>query len=176
MASALEQHFDLPQVFAAVSIKEVAASKMWQLEGVENIDSQVTAVTSMAVPAVGQFVQLDGQLLVWQGVNRFFWLTTSEASAESVEGLYITDQSQSKTQLQISGAGARDLLARGLPIELDDQALAVGEIKMSHINHIGVSLLRLPDMDGSPVFELWVMRGFAVSLLEFLSASAATLQ
>ncbi|MCP4791490.1 MAG: hypothetical protein GY881_14750 [Gammaproteobacteria bacterium] len=175
MASALEQHFTMPQVFTAVSIKQVAAPKMWQLEGFESVDGQVARLTNMAIPGQGQFTELDNQRLVWQGKDRYFWLT-SQTDTEAIDGLYITDQSQSKTQLQITGADARALLARGIAIDLDAKALVVGEIKMTHINHIGVSILRLPDEQNQPVFELWVMRGFAVSLMEFLTDSAATLR
>ena len=175
MASALEQHFAMPQVFTAVSINEVAATKMWQLEGFASVEAQVAKLTNIAVPKAGKFTEDATQRLVWQGRDRYFWVTDI-TSVESSEDFYATDQSQGKTQLQVSGEDARALLARGIPVELDDQAFAVGDIKMTHINHIGVSILRLADVDGQPVFELWVMRGFAVSLMEFLTASAATLR
>ena len=148
---------------------------MWQLEGFESVAAKVATVTGMNTPEAGQFGQDAEQRLVWQGKDRYFWLTDAKEVA-AVDGLYATDQSQSKTQLQISGADARALLARGLPVELDEQAFAIGEVKMTHINHIGVSVLRMPDVDSQPMFELWVMRGFAVSLMEFLTESAATLR
>jgi sarcosine oxidase subunit gamma len=175
MASALEQHFAMPQVFAAVSISEVAAIKVWQLEGFASIEAQVAELTKLSVPSAGKFTEASDQRLVWQGKDRYFWLT-DVTSIESTPDFYATDQSQGKTQLQVGGADARALLARGIPVELDEQAFAVGDIKMTHINHIGVSIMRLANVDGQPVFELWVMRGFAVSLLEFLTASAATLR
>jgi len=175
MASALEQHFIMPQVFAAVSINEVAATKMWQLEGFASVETQVAKLTNMAVPSAGKFTEAGDQRVVWQGKDRYFWLT-DVTNVDSAEDFYATDQSQGKTQLQVSGADARALLARGIPVELDDAAFAVGDINMTHINHIGVSVMRLADVDEQPVFELWVMRGFAVSLMEFLTASAATLR
>ena len=175
MTSALEQHFDMPQVFTAVSISEVAATKVWQLEGFASVASQVSELTKLPVPSAGKFTEVGEQRLVWQGKDRYFWLT-DVTSVDSTQDFYATDQSQGKTQLQVSGEDARALLARGIPVELDDAAFAVGDIKMTHINHIGVSIMRLGDVDGQPVFEVWVMRGFAVSLMEFLTASAATLR
>ncbi|MDP6969886.1 MAG: hypothetical protein QGG88_12355 [Gammaproteobacteria bacterium] len=173
MTSALKQYFNLPQVFTGVVIDEVVASKMWQLEGIESIVSQVSELTGMSVPEPGCFTHSGDQYLVWQGRHRYFWLT--QVASVNAAGLYATDQSHSKTQLRISGTKARALLARGLPVDIDAATFNVGDIRMTHINHIGVVVLRLPDRDDLPVFELWVMRGFAVSLMEFLTASAATL-
>ena len=175
MTGALEQHFTMPQTFNAVTIDVVAASKMWQLEGFENVDAQVTSLTGLEVPKANGFTEVEGQSLVWLGRDRYIWLTEAEDVA-SENGMYATDQSQSKTQLRITGADAKALLARGLQLDLADESFPVGTACTSHINHIGVTVLRLADVDGQPNFEVWVMRGFAVSLMEFLTASAATLR
>ncbi len=174
MTSALEQHFAMPQTFAGVTIEEVPARKMWQLEGFANIETSVASMTQMAVPAANEVSMADGQLLAWQGRDRYVWVT--DQSAVSGDDVYATDQSQSKTQLRIKGEDAKALLARGLQLDLDDNVFAVGSLAMSHINHVGITVMRLPDEAGQPVFEIWVMRGFAVSLMEFLTASAATLR
>lgn len=174
MTSALAQHFNLPQSFADLTIAEVTGHKMWQLEGITEIGAHITALTGMPVPEIGHFAQDGDQILVWQGRDRYFWLTP-KASLPEVNDIYITDQTASKTQIRISGDQARTLLARGLPVDLDSEMLAVGEVRMTHINHLSVMLLRLPDKVGKPTFELWVMRGFAVSLMSFLTTVAASL-
>lgn len=174
MTSALAQHFNLPQSFAGLTITEVTGQKMWQLEGITEIGAQITALTGMPVPETGYFSQAGDQLLVWQGRDRYFWLTSNTALPDT-QNVYITDQTTSKTQLRISGDRARTLLARGLPVDLANGMLAIGEVRMTHINHISVVLMRLPDKEGEPVFELWVMRGFAVSLMSFLTTVAASL-
>lgn len=175
MIGALEQHFTMPQTFNAVTIDVVAASKMWQLEGFDNVDTQVASVTGLEVPKANAFTSAENQSLVWLGRDRYIWLTDADDVA-SDNGLYATDQSQSKTQIRITGAAAKDLLARGLQLDLADEVFPVGTACTSHINHIGVTVLRLADVDGQPNYEVWVMRGFAVSLMEFLTASAATLR
>jgi sarcosine oxidase subunit gamma len=174
MTSALAQHFNLPQSYADLTIAEVTGQRMWQLEGVTGIGAQITELTGMPVPETGHFAQDGDQLLVWQGRDRYFWLTPN-ASLPEVNDVYITDQTASKTQIRISGDQARTLLARGLPVDLDNGMLAIGEVRMTHINHISVVLLRLPDKEGKPIFELWAMRGFAVSLMSFLTTVAASL-
>lgn len=175
MIGALEQHFTMPQAFGGVTINVVAASKMWQLEGFENVDAQVASLTGLDVPAANAYTQEDDKCLVWLGKDRYIWLT-DVADVASENGLYATDQSQSKTQIRINGEDAKALLARGLQLDLADESFAVGTACTSHINHIGVTVLRLTDVDAQPCYEVWVMRGFAVSLMEFLTASAATLR
>jgi heterotetrameric sarcosine oxidase gamma subunit len=174
MANALNGHFAMPQTFAAVSIDETA-SNMWQLEGCENVDTQVATMTGMTVPTQGLVTVQGDERLVWIGRDRYL-LTTQRTDLADHEGVYATDQTYGKTQLLITGEDARALLARGLPLDIDEGQFAIGEVQHSHINHIGVSVIRNANVSGQPQFEVWVMRGFAKSLTEFLVHSAATLR
>jgi len=174
MAGALNGHFEMPQTFAAVSI-DVTATQMWQLEGCENVDAKVATIAGMAVPAQGQVTVQGDERLVWGGRDRYY-LTTSRTDLTDGDGVYATDQTYGKTQLLISGEDARALLARGLPLDTSEGQFAIGEVQHSHINHIGVSVIRNNDIGGQPQFEVWVMRGFAKSLTEFLVHSAETLR
>ena len=187
MKSALIDHFSLPLVYAndagqQVTLAEVSAANMWQIEGVgaaDKITQAVANLTEQDVPEANKFIQATDKRLVWQGHNRYLWITEATDLKDS-DGLYITNQSQSKTQIQVSGARARSLLMRGIQVDISDSAMPVGTAVMTHINHIGVTLMRLPDnlleAEPQPVFELWVMRGFAVSLFEFLKHTADTLE
>ena len=174
MANALNGHFEMPQTFAAVSI-DVTASNMWQLEGCENVDTQVATMTGMTVPTQGLVTVQGDERLVWIGRDRYL-LTTQRTDLADHEGVYATDQTYGKTQLLITGEDARALLARGLPLDIDEGQFAIREVQHSHINHIGVSVIRNANVSGQPQFEVWVMRGFAKSLTEFLVHSAATLR
>ena len=174
MSGVLYEHFQLPQTFTAVQLDVATTSAMWQLEGYTNIDHQVQALVGMTVPGPGRVTQLGTERLVWFGRDRYF-LTTQRQDLHDSDGLYVTNQTYSRAQILIEGEAARHLLARGLPIDVADVAFAVSDVKHSHINHIGVTVIRNHDNAGSPIFELWVMRGFAKSLMDFLLRSAATL-
>ncbi|MDC9720108.1 MAG: hypothetical protein PSN46_05185 [Gammaproteobacteria bacterium] len=174
MAGALNGHFEMPQTFAAVTI-DLTATNMWQLEGCDNVDAQVATITGMAIPAQGQVTVQGDERLVWGGRDRYL-LTTNRSDLTDGDGVYATDQTYGKTQLLITGEDARALLARGLPLDISEGQFAIGEVQHSHINHIGVSVIRNNDVGGQPQFEVWVMRGFAKSLTEFLVHSAHTLR
>ncbi len=147
----------MPQTFAAVSIDVTAT------------------MTGMAVPAQGQVTVQGDDRLVWAGRDRYL-LTTNRSDLADNEGVYATDQTYGKTQLLITGEDARALLSRGLPLDIDEGQFGIGEVQHSHINHIGVSVIRNNDVSGQPQFEVWVMRGFAKSLTDFLVHSAHTLR
>jgi heterotetrameric sarcosine oxidase gamma subunit len=148
---------------------------MWQLEGCENVDAKVAIMTGMAIPAQGQVTVQGDERLVWAGRDRYL-LTTNRSDLADNDGVYATDQTYGKTQLLITGEDARALLSRGLPLDIDEGQFAIGEVQHSHINHIGVSVIRNNDVSGQPQFEVWVMRGFAKSLTDFLVHSAHTLR
>ena len=148
---------------------------MWQLEGCENVDAKVATITGMARPAQGQVSVQGDERLVWAGRDRYL-LTTNRSDLADNDGVYATDQTYGKTQLLITGEDARALLSRGLPLDIDEGQFAIGEVQHSHINHIGVSVIRNNDVSGQPQFEVWVMRGFAKSLTDFLVHSAHTLR
>jgi heterotetrameric sarcosine oxidase gamma subunit len=153
----------------------VTATNMGQLEGCENVDAKVATMTGMAIPAQGQVTVQGDERLVWAGRDRYL-LTTNRSDLADNDGVYATDQTYGKTQLLITGEDARALLSRGLPLDIDEGQFAIGEVQHSHINHIGVSVIRNNDVSGQPQFEVWVMRGFAKSLTDFLVHSAHTLR
>ena len=91
--------------------------------------------------------------------------------AEKFGGLAsISDQSDGRAVLRISGPSARDVLAKGLPIDLDPRAFNPGDAATSLISYIGVQLWQV---DATPTYDMAVFRGFAGSFWDWLSASAA---
>ncbi len=107
------------------------------------------------------------------------WLVVSETLrngalardlAEKFRGLAsISDQSDGRAVVRISGPKARDVLARGLPIDLDPRVFKPGDAATSLISYIGVQLWQV---DENPTFDIAVFRGFAQSFWGWLSASA----
>jgi heterotetrameric sarcosine oxidase gamma subunit len=91
--------------------------------------------------------------------------------AENFRGLAsISDQSDGRAVVRISGPKARDLLAKGLPIDLDPRVFKPGDAATSLISYIGVQLWQV---DETPTYDIAVFRGFAESFWGWLTASAA---
>lgn len=91
--------------------------------------------------------------------------------AENFRGLAsISDQSDGRAVVRISGPKARDVLAKGLPIDIDPRAFKPGDAAICLIGYIGVQLWQV---DETPTYDMAVFRGFAESFWSWLTASAA---
>jgi sarcosine oxidase subunit gamma len=91
--------------------------------------------------------------------------------AENFRGLAsISDQSDGRAVVRLSGPKARGVLAKGLPIDLDPRVFKPGDAATSVISYIGVQLWQV---DETPTYDIAVFRGFAESFWGWLTASAA---
>lgn len=132
-------------------------------------------------------IQLPSSSRVARGAQTSFigygpgqWLAVSESLAsealardlsEKLQGLAsISDQSGGRTVLRISGPRARDLLAKGLPIDLDSRVFLLGSAATSAISHMGVQLWQLDDTRS---YDIAVFRSLSESFWRWLTASAA---
>jgi len=97
-----------------------------------------------------------------------WWLVGIEAPAFAAEQGMTLDLSHSRTRVRVSGGDAAEFLNRHLPLDLREASFPVGAVASSATHHVGVTLWR--SADG---YELFVPRGFALSLWEGFVESAA---
>ena len=108
------------------------------------------------------------------------WLAVSESLANEalardlghrLKGLAsISDQSGGRTVLRLSGPRARDVLAKGLPIDLHPRAFGPGSTATSTISLMGVQLWQVDD---APSYDIALFRSLSASFWRWLTASAA---
>lgn len=145
----------------AVALKEAVA----EAYGVDLPESSAVAQG----PAVSFIGQGPGQ-----------WLAVSETLAnealardlaQHIAGLAsISDQSGGRTVLRVSGKRAREVLAKGLPIDLDPRAFPLGSAATSVISLMGVQLWQLDDTRS---YDIAIFRSLSQSFWRWLTASAA---
>lgn len=82
----------------------------------------------------------------------------------------VTDQTGGRVILRLTGPRVRDVLAKGVPIDLHASRFAPGDAAVTLAGHVGIGLALL---DEAPTFELAVSRSWAQSLWRWLDASAA---
>lgn len=132
----------------------------------------------VTLPSTPKRVEGNSIAIVWTGPDQ--WLAVAERDAGRdlerelkplVAGLAaVTDQTDARAVLRISGPRGRDVLATGVPIDLHPRVFAPGSAAITHASHIGVILWQL---DAVPTYELAVFRSFAHSLAEWLEAAVA---
>jgi sarcosine oxidase subunit gamma len=77
----------------------------------------------------------------------------------------VSDQSHGRIIIRISGPNARQVLAKGTPVDLHQDKFPIGKSAVTQMAHVGVHLTRT----GENTFELSVFRGFAESFWEWLA-------
>ena len=120
--------------------------------------------------------------LAFVATGRGAWLAVREGGgyglapelARTLDGLAsVSDQTDGFAVLRLAGRNVRDVLAKGAHIDLHSDVFQVGAAAVTDASHIGITLWRLPDEGGDPVFEVGLFRSYAGSFWSWLEASAA---
>jgi heterotetrameric sarcosine oxidase gamma subunit len=82
----------------------------------------------------------------------------------------VSDQSDSRLVLRLSGARVRNMLMKGVPIDLHPKSFKPGDVASTQVAYMGVQLDMLDD---APTYLLTGPRSMAGTLWSWLSASAA---
>ena len=81
----------------------------------------------------------------------------------------VSDQSDSRLVLRLSGPRVRDVLAKGVPIDLHPKVFKPGDVAVTLIAYIGVQIDKLDEA----TYQLTAPRSMAASFWSWLAASAA---
>lgn len=129
-------------------------------------------------PAPGLASPIDAGTALWQAPGT--WMVIAEGLEEGalhgrlvdeLQGLAaVIDQSHGRAALRLSDPRARDVLAKGCRLDLHPRAFRPGMCAQTAIVQIGVLLHQL---DERPAYDLYVLAGYAVDFLAWLTASAA---
>jgi sarcosine oxidase subunit gamma len=137
----------------------------------QDFEAAIAPVTGALPQANDTAVASNGRVIFRTGPLQF-WIVGPEQDdlAHSLEGkCVVTPLSHSRTRILIDGFVARDVLAKGLPLDLHESVFTPGKFAMSGIHHTPV-LLHCLETDA---FHLYAMRTFAADIWEWLTDAAA---
>ena len=167
---------------AGVHIREITDATAIAILARKGRNADVAAVLSRHVgaPVSDAAKRVAGNGLAVSGTAPGQWLAMAHATygtgpldalRSELDGLAaVSDQGDGRVVLEISGARARDALAKGIAIDLDPIVFKVGDVAQTSASHIG---LQIALIDAAPTFEIMSARSTAVSLWAWLTASAA---
>lgn len=98
------------------------------------------------------------------------WRFTDELRAAIGDSAAICDQSSGYGVLRLSGPNVRDVLAKGVPLDLDPAAFGPNGAAVTLAAHIGIMLWQV---DSAPTYNIAVPRSMAGSFWDWLAESAA---
>lgn len=130
------------------------------------------------LPTTSTATQSATHALLWAGPGQ--WLLTAETRGgfdDDMRSLArlaaVSEQSDGKAVLRLSGDRIREALAKGCMVDLHPSAFPVDAVALTSIAYVGVHLRRAADGPEGAVFDIMVARSMAGSFWSWLSASAA---
>lgn len=144
------------------------------------IDQACKEAYGKPAPAKPQAVEAEGALLIWSGPDQFLVLSARgqgsamERARLAFAGMAsLSEQSDGRSLLRISGPRARDMLAKVCSLDLHPAVFPTGAAAATSIDHTSVNLWRGADSSADGVFYLLVFTTFAESLWHTLLDSGA---
>lgn len=120
------------------------------------------AATGHALPSPNRSAGREGARVIWWGPGQ--WLLLGEMP-QDFTGFSVTDQSDAWAVMRLSGADARDVLARLTPIDLRPDQFKRGHTARTLLFHMSASITRVKD-DAYDIMVFRSMAGTAVHDLE----------
>jgi heterotetrameric sarcosine oxidase gamma subunit len=143
-----------------------------------DLNAAVRRALGIELPVEPRVVTGEALSFVWAGPAR--WLAMAERvsgealvrelRAEVGNLCSVTDQSDARILVRISGPRARDVLVKGILIDLHPRAFAVGDTAMTSIGHVRAHFWQT---DATPTYEIAVPRSYAADVWHWLMESAA---
>jgi len=167
---------------SAVSIAQVTdyalATVMARRNQAAELARRVREAFGLELPLVPRRTAAGATAFAWAGPGQWLAMTTQSDGAAFARTLRTTlqgaasvsDQSDGRVAFRISGRGAREALAKGVPIDLHPRAFASGDTAVTIAAHISIHIWQI---DALPSYELAVARSMAGSLFDWLRSAAA---
>jgi sarcosine oxidase subunit gamma len=118
--------------------------------------------------------------LIWSGPDQFLAFAPlgdeklMKRVADGFAGIAsLSDQSDGRCVLRISGARAAQAMAKFLSIDFHDRAFPVGAAATTSLDHTAANIWRTADgPDGAPVYHIAIFTSFADSLYGVIADSS----
>lgn len=144
----------------------------------KSLDHAFKQTFGTGLPGPGRSATAEDMTILWSG--RDAWLLVRDGLAEralaraaqaAAGGLAsVLDQTHGRCVLELSGLKAREVLAKGCPLDLHPRAFAPGDCALTQMAYTPIQLRRHPDADQ---FELYVPASYAEGFWDWLCRSAA---
>jgi sarcosine oxidase subunit gamma len=138
--------------------------------GFGNFAADIAAIVGALPQGNDQAVESNGRIIFKTGPQSFWFVgpENDDLAAKLVGKAIVTPLSSSRTRISIEGRAARDVLRKGIPIDLHESVFGAGRFAMTGVHHTPVLL----HCTGAQRFELYAMRTFALNVWEWLEDAA----
>ena len=140
------------------------------------LSAAIERAFGVPLPLTPRFASGASVSFIWSGPGQ--WLIECPGTAIGMDQLLtnvaglaaVFEQTDSRVLLELSGPRVRDVLAKGLPIDLHPASFQLGDVALTSASHIGVQLWQCA---ANPVYRIAVARSFFESFWHWLATSAS---
>lgn len=156
---------------AGVVLGEAAHRTIINIRGDSNdaaFTGAVKTATSVDLPVKANTVNSgNGISILWLGPNEWWVVAAADRSDELVAALRqafqgqhtaVIDVSESRTVITVSGPKARDMLARGISLDLHPRVFGPGQCAQTGMAKANILLHQLDD---KPSYDIYVLKSFS---------------
>ncbi len=142
----------------------------------ERVAAAARAAFGVDLPLTPRAADGPGLTFIWSGPGQWIAEFPAPVDVEALLGAAlgetaaICDQSDSRTVIDVAGPRVREVLAKGVPIDLHPDAFGVGDVAVTAAHHVG---LQIRQLSAAPGYRLSVPRSYAGSFWSWLEHSAA---
>ncbi|KIN60400.1 Sarcosine oxidase, gamma subunit [Sulfitobacter noctilucae] len=161
----------LPVTIGTVTLKEVAPGRMTSLSpfgDASEFGAVLKAAHGMDWPAPGRSTGKEGARCIWFGRGEAL-LVGPDPDGKLDKLAAVVDQSDAWAVVTLEGAGAVDVLARLVPVDLRDTAFKRGATVRTQVMHMSASITKA----GTEQFRIMVFRSMAGTLVHDLKQAMA---
>ncbi|MEM7547103.1 MAG: sarcosine oxidase subunit gamma family protein [Pseudomonadota bacterium] len=139
--------------------------------------SAVTDVTGGALPGIRGFEVNDLGGIGWMSPDELLLVCDYENAAATTASLQkaqgeqhslVVNVSDARTMFRLEGAGVRELIAKGAPVDMSPDAFGPGDLRRSRLGQVAAAFWA--EADGS--FRLVCFRSVGAYVFDWLCASA----
>jgi sarcosine oxidase subunit gamma len=159
-----------PFAWAALTLGDVRNFTLTQVAGFGSFEADVSAIAGTLPQANDQAVESNGRTIFRTGPATFWFVGPEKDDLGTLLAgkAVVTPLSSSRSRISIEGRAARDVLRKGIPIDLHESVFCPGKFAMTGVHHTPVLL----HCSGEQRFELYAMRTFAMNVWEWLEDAA----
>lgn len=161
---------------AGVSVAEIVPDNVLSLAaragGAPALSAAISARFGVALPGPGMFATAGDATMLWFGPERWLILsdTLEESALRDLAGANgsVTDQTDGRVFLRVSGPCVRAALAKGVTLDLE-AAFRPGNVAQTLVDHMAMMLWQ----ESASSYVLAGARSYAGSVWHWLEMSAA---
>ena len=133
-------------------------------------EKEIANIISKLPVKIGMALEAGGRTIMRVGPKQFWFIAAEDDGlADKLMGLCaVTPLSHSRTRFFLDGVPARDVLAKGIPLDFHEVAFKPGMFAMTGLHHTPV----LVHCVSRNRFELYALRTFALSVWDWLIDAA----